>query len=94
MQVPVHGIRAPAADEAESVAINPAAEEGHCAAGTGGARRDLSRAEPACGQGADGGAQELGNCLRGDIVPGARMEEGVEREGRRGVMETEMVDPP
>ena len=94
MEVAEHGVRAPSADQANDVGVDPGAEEGHGAASAESAGGDVGGQETqGGGKGCGRGAEEGGDHGRGDmgLVTGfvVGMEEGV----GGGAVAAQMEDP-
>ena len=96
MEVSIHGVGAPPADEAEAVGVDTATHECHGAARAGGSGGYEGWTEAGRGECADSGAKEEGHgCWRNVVAPGPRgsVEIGVKRRGWSGPVVAEMGEP-
>ena len=95
VQVAKHGIRFPAADQANCVAVDAAAEEGHCTTGTQTASIDIGRGETKGWQGANGISQCSGDMFGGKFGEAwtRPRRPGSKGRGRGSPMRTKVCDP-
>lgn len=94
MQISVHFVGPPAADEAYAVTVNASAEEGHSAAGPGGPHGYISFGVCGVGVEPEGGSDAKGKVRRGNVTKRKRVAaiNGVERGVGAGAVPADVTD--